>query len=1128
MFFENILKVSEQIKGHRIIVGDYNVALNKTLDRNTSNSLNPKSAAFLNEYFENNELIDVWRSRNPNRKHFTWKRDKPTKVASRLDMIVAEADVVPWFKYINIKKSYRTDHMMVEAEIQSSTCKRGRGLWRLNIRHLSNYQFVNWMNQKLDEQINTFQYSNKSPADKWEHLKLTLIRYSQEFSNKLAAQKNLIEGQLEDEICKLNEKLERTEGEEKILEWSIADLDELIAAKAQGAIFRSRAQWFNEGEHNTKYFFSLEKVRSGEKNISVLLDQNKKEIRDQKEILEQMRTFYSELYKSDPSINFKEENISETYISPETSQKLEGELQYKEVTEAIKQLNQNKAPGTDGLPIEIYIMFWRKIGEYLVNALNHAYKVGKLHDSALDGVISLIPKPNKDTKEIKNLRPITLLNTDYKILEKCLANRLKSSLEELINEDQKGFMANRRIGVNIRRILDAVEFCEKTDKPIVILSIDAEKAFDRIEIDSLLKSMEYFKIGQSFRKWTKLCFTGARACVINNGITSKRFPVTRGVKQGGCCSAFYFLLLIETLANKLRNTGDLEGIDINGIIKLLGQYADDLDMYLWGNRQNVKKAINTIKEFEKSSGMKININKSTIFKLGQIRDVDLQLGIKEVSKINVLGVEVINYIDEGEIFKLNYEKTINRAQAILNQWSTRGLSLLGKVLVINTLIASLFVYKMTVLPPFPDKYVKQMNDMMNRFLWNNKKPKIKLEILQLSKKHGGAGLVNFERKDISLKFAWVKTIMSDSFIENNAYYQLSKTLRENIWTCNLAPSDFSLLNIQSHFWRSVLIAWSELNYVKHVPPDEFMYQTIWFNSHIRKEGKPFLCKIAYDNGLSQIFQLFNDMGELRTAADIAAEFHVPILQINTILAALPKEWRKIGPINEEADENNLYTKIKSLNKPTAYAYRAITARHSAIGHCYHKWTKLLPEIELETIEDAFKTLYKCTNYTKLRSFQFRFIHKALVMNTQLYKWKITSNDLCCNCNKKPETVLHFFCECEVARKLWLDVKLHVLGKYGAPLQTDIVSILFGNKDLTDLQNLIYIAVKCLMYTARCKKERINVLKIDNFINQCQKYERHNAFRTNKVAVYEKKWALESDLNEYIAQYITEGVTCHDG
>ena len=135
----------------------------------------------------------------------------------------------------------------------------------------------------------------------------------------------------------------------------------------------------------------------------------------------------------------------------------------QELAEAVKGLKHGKAPGCDGLPSEFYQMFFSKINEVLLSTMNEAYREGQLYPSALRGIISLIPKKGKDCRQIKNMRPITLLNTDYKLIEKILANRLKPALKVLIDMDQKGFMTDRRISCNIRRVLDLVNFTNEED-----------------------------------------------------------------------------------------------------------------------------------------------------------------------------------------------------------------------------------------------------------------------------------------------------------------------------------------------------------------------------------------------------------------------------------------------------------------------------------------------------------------------------------------------------------------------------------------------------------------------------------------------------------------------------------------
>ena len=112
----------------------------------------------------------------------------------------------------------------------------------------------------------------------------------------------------------------------------------------------------------------------------------------------------------------------------------------------------NKSPGTDGPPAECYKVFWNHVKPFLLNALNCSYSNGYLSITQRRGLITLVPKKNKPANLLKNLRPITLLNCDYKIATKSIANRIKKVLPKIINNDQTGFLKNRTIGENIRFI----------------------------------------------------------------------------------------------------------------------------------------------------------------------------------------------------------------------------------------------------------------------------------------------------------------------------------------------------------------------------------------------------------------------------------------------------------------------------------------------------------------------------------------------------------------------------------------------------------------------------------------------------------------------------------------------------
>ena len=141
----------------------------------------------------------------------------------------------------------------------------------------------------------------------------------------------------------------------------------------------------------------------------------------------------------------------------------------------------NKSPGTDGLPAEFYKIFWDDVKPFLINALNHGYAKGHLSITQKRGMITLVPKKNKPAILLKNWRPITLLNCDYKIAAKSIANRVKKVLPKIINNDQTGFLKNRAIGENIRLIDSIIKYTNTKQMPGLLLFIDFEKAFDSLE-----------------------------------------------------------------------------------------------------------------------------------------------------------------------------------------------------------------------------------------------------------------------------------------------------------------------------------------------------------------------------------------------------------------------------------------------------------------------------------------------------------------------------------------------------------------------------------------------------------------------------------------------------------------------
>ena len=173
---------------------------------------------------------------------------------------------------------------------------------------------------------------------------------------------------------------------------------------------------------------------------------NGKLLMNQREILEELRQFYSDLFK-------KKDKNKQVLISPQIASQVTkicctdigGEINISELSTDLKNTKNNKTPGIDGIPADFLKVFWSKLKIHILNALNTCYRKEKLSVSSRQSVITCLPKGSKDRKLIQNWRPISLLCSIYKLASAVIANRLKPHLEYIISKSQSGFIKGWRI-----------------------------------------------------------------------------------------------------------------------------------------------------------------------------------------------------------------------------------------------------------------------------------------------------------------------------------------------------------------------------------------------------------------------------------------------------------------------------------------------------------------------------------------------------------------------------------------------------------------------------------------------------------------------------------------------------------
>ena len=345
------------------------------------------------------------------------------------------------------------------------------------------------------------------------------------------------------------------------------DMEKLRKVRLQGTLVRSRARWTEFGEKSSKYFLNLEKRNFVNKSITELKISENKTTKDQKEILKLQMEFYKTLYSKrtiEQVFDYEPDLSGLPTVKADGKTLLNKELEKTEVDEALKSLKNNKSPGPDGFSAEFFKQFWGQLGDFCFLMIKESLDCCELPESLTRGIITCLPKQGKTRDELKNWRPISLLNTTYKLISATLTNRLKRVLPNLIHAEQKGFMANRSIMDNTRRMMDIMVEMELWDRSGLILLVDYEKTFDSLSWDCISTTLHNFDFGEKMIKWIETLRLNSKSCVTLNGHLSDYFALERGCRQGDPISPYLFILCGETLSTAIRNDKQIEGLEIHG------------------------------------------------------------------------------------------------------------------------------------------------------------------------------------------------------------------------------------------------------------------------------------------------------------------------------------------------------------------------------------------------------------------------------------------------------------------------------------------------------------------------------------------------------------------------------------
>ena len=1125
-FFQEIDELLKKSDIHTFILGgDFNTVIDPEIDTKSGSDYHVNSRNVLRNCIESNNLWDVWRIRNEKVKKFTWHRFKPKQQMSRLDYFLVSADIVSLISDTGINANCHTDHCMVDITWENPESSRGPGFWKFNNKLLSDRNFLSTTIDKI--KAAKLEFQPLSPVLKWEMIKAKLIGHCKEYS-QLKAQKNKERAHLLDSKANillaqladcnsptLAQEYEKVQGE----------LEEIAREKIRGSIFRSKSLWYGEGEKNSRYFFSLEKSRFKARSMHKLYKENNIELTgDNNEILEIAFTFYKELYTAKDSEPFVLINTSDKQIGEESKILYTFEnINCTEIGKALSHFKNGKTPGCDGLTAEFYKMFWQHLRDMLKLYYDQCFVEQELGWSARRGVLSLIPKRNKDMLYIYNWRPITLLNLDYKILSKVLALRLQNSLEKLISESQTGFMKGRNIKYNVRKTIEIATQLNKKQVQSILFSLDFEKCFDSCKTQALLGSLKYFGFPESFILWVNLLFTNFKLCVQNNGFRSEWMDQSRGLHQGCCYSPLGFLLCGEIFSIIIKNIDNIDkyAIVIYDLLQLLSQFADDTDIFTKFKKEAIDKIMQALAHIEHHLGLKVNYNKSVLYRLGSLRQSNAKFyTIKPINwanePFNVLGVIV--HTDCKERVALNFNPLLSKVSDVLAQWAHRSLTLMGRTLLVNTLVESLFVHRMSSIELLPNEMYSKFHDIILKFVWKGRKARISHNILALPRKYGGIRLVNLYAKHLSLLTSWVKDVHSNQFFKKCCYENLLPNIGEYIWYVNLKPRDIKKLDIAESFWRDVLFAWCSANFTNNVDVTNVGNQSLWLNSLFVK-GRLQINVRAIKAGVKFVSDIW-DKSSFLTYEDFKTKFGNVLnwLEYQQLLSKMPTCWEGLMK-NYKLQGTFLYELILNAKQRVKLVYSKLTSRPDLLTPRLQQWLKCIPDITMDYFIRQFNRLYLVSFDTKLRDFQYRINMRILVTNKMLCKWKLRDDDLCAACFET-EDIEHLLYYCPRTQMLLTSFESYCTERFNCSLNLSLKNIIFNDiceEGGVTVCNTLLNILKQYLYMCRCLSIQPVFQNVVKRFHEVEKIERELAKQNNTVIKHKLKWCPLLDKDDILSE-----------
>ena len=729
-----------------IVGGDFNCIL-KPIDVENGAGFNQKKCPQLLDLVNIKSLIDAFRHFYPTKKEYTFFRT--SCAPSRLDRFYLSQELLQRVNSVQHVASL-SDHcgVLLEMSFQSFNQYGKRSshetYWKLNVRILEDEDFdENFISLWSELKLKQTRFSDI--ADWWDmEVKPAIREFCFQFSKQRNARRNDTKAFW---FAYLKVVLkDKNWGEVARVKTILKDM---LQEDAFGYVVRSRFK-NNVSEEAASLFHANREVKNAKNNNINSLKINDDVISNQEVIEDEVTNFFHALfngYHDENLVNtgktFQADNSNLNFflndlatLSDSAREGLVKDMTMGELEEIVKDCARNKSPGLDGISYEFYQKTFPIIKEDLLKIYRCQLNRKKLIKSNKEGVTRLAPKVD-GVPSVDELRPITLLDCDYKILSKWLVERMKPVLPFVIKSGQLCTVGKKNILFGVNNILSSIFNVKQRKSEACLVTLDFFKAYDRVLLDFVLKVLKRMNFGEKFTDWILMLHDGASTRLILTRLT-RAIQLRFSIRQGDPLAMLLYILYVEPLLWTLEKK--IYGLRVNSIEQKLEAYCDDVNITT-DKLEDFEVIGNVVKSFEKVSGAILSRNrKCKVIGFGNWAcKVDWPLDwIKPVKSEKIFGIFICDSYDE--MLRLNWDFRFKKFSNTILSWSPRVLDTLQqRVDVIRMFGLSRVYYVASILPVTPN-VVKKFESLMGKFIWSKSGRILRIALDEIKNKRLEGGL----------------------------------------------------------------------------------------------------------------------------------------------------------------------------------------------------------------------------------------------------------------------------------------------------------------------------------------------------------------------------------------------------